>query len=152
MSFVRLTLALTPVFLAIPTQAQVNTDCSWIGNTWSCETRDPNANARAWGAILGSIARENREEKERQAAIEAEKARLLQQQELYRQQQMYVEQQAYATAQEQTFLAIVSQAVQAGECEDAKAIALSRNRLEVADQAARICTPKKRNAVPRKRK
>jgi hypothetical protein len=137
MSFARLTPTLAFVFLAIPAHAQVDTNCSWFGSEWRCQSRDPNANANALGALLGSIAREKREKKERQAAIEAENARLAQQ-------RAYAEQQAYAVKQEQTFMAIVSQAVQAGECEDAKAIALSANRLDIAEQAARICTPKRK--------
>ena len=64
MSFSKLTPILALIFLTVPASAQVNTDCRWLGSTWSCETRearDPNADAYALGAIIGSIARENRE-------------------------------------------------------------------------------------------
>jgi len=151
------------ILVALPVSAQTDTDCSWFGNTLSCETRERNSTARAIGALFGAMARADEEERERAAIIEAEKNRLLQQQEAarkqqaaYMQQQAFAQQQAYLQEQERAFLTVVSQAVQAGECADAKAIALSRGRLDVADQAARLCTPrvasKGTGGTPRRRR
>ena len=68
------------------------------------------------------------------ARAQAENARLAQQ-------QAYANQQAYAAGQEQTFMATISRAILEGRCEDAKVAALNQSRLDLADQAMRICKP-----------
>ncbi len=91
-------------------------------------------------------------ERQRAATAEAQRQRAAARAQAERQRAAAAEaqRQAYAVEKEQAFMAIVSQAVQAGECEDAKAIALLANRLDIADQAARICTPKERPSALRK--
>lgn len=42
---------------------------------------------------------------------------------------------------ENTLMASISTAVREGRCDDAKQTALAANRLDLADQALRICTP-----------
>ena len=68
------------------------------------------------------------------ARAQAENARLAQQ-------QAYANQQAYAAGQEQMFMATISRAILEGRCEDAKMAALNQSRLDLADQAMRICKP-----------
>ena len=127
--------------------AQVNTDCIRNPMGWSCQTYDPNQGWRDIGTVLGNIMRQKREREaaEAEAArIAAQQAGLRAQQDEYARQTAYAQQQQQLAVQrEQDFMGVVSQAIQQGECEDAKAIALSRNRLDVADQAMRLCVPKR---------
>ena len=127
---------------------------SWstFGNSITCDDPEPSPLAQGLAAYI----RNGIEEDRRNAALEVERQRLLiqqQQQQAYAQQQAFLQQQQmYAAQQEQSFLAVVSQAVQQGQCEDAKAIALSRGRLDIAEQAARLCSPPQVNKTQREKR
>ena len=84
-------------------------------------------------------------ERQRAAAAEAQRqraaARAQAESQRLAQQQAYANQQAYAAGQEQIFMATISRAILEGRCEDAKMAALNQSRLDLADQAMRICKP-----------
>lgn len=84
-------------------------------------------------------------ERQRAATAEAQRqraaARAQAEKERLAKQQAYANKQAYAAGQEQLFMATISRAILEGRCEDAKMAALNQSRLDLADQAMRICKP-----------
>jgi hypothetical protein len=152
------------ICVATPAAAQM-TNCTRLGNSVQCNTLpDPWARQQAQQqqlqnnmAALGTALRE-RKERKRQITLAAEAAKAAISEGRcsdalalalnygdasdvqYIRQNCVSAEQAAAQAQ-QSWLAAVAAAVKEGRCEDAKRIALDNARLDVAEQAMRLCGP-----------
>lgn len=125
--------------------AQTTTNCrvGISGRSINCNTYTPqqpsaaDAIIQGYGAglLLRDLFGSRREEEERAAAIAAERQRQAAE-------AAYMAQARAEAQKNEALFAMVSQAIQNGQCEDAKAIALADGRLDVAEKAMRLCTPK----------
>lgn len=161
----RTALVLLLVAAGAPAMAQTTTNCRQIGDSWTCDTAPSTSGGFAQGmadglrsgaAIANAFASRNQKKaaavqfREALDAGDCDRARALAMQFGGHPEDMAAIARCVSPAQrreqlQQTLLADVSSAVREGRCDDAKMLALNANRLDVADQAMRLCTP----AAPR---
>ncbi len=134
---------ITVLALAFPAAAQTTTNCSSFGGTLTCDTA-PNG-----FVALGNAIRQRRERKAlaeefvsdlRDGRCDAAQA-IANQYGDANDRQMASACVSPERQAERATMAMVSEAVRQGQCGEAKRIALEANRLDLADQALRVCMP-----------
>lgn len=143
---IRAAVLILALCLSTAAQAQTTTNCSAFGGDVTCNTQ-PNGFAVLGRAL--AIRRERQRAAEMFGAALQEgrcsDARSIAMQYGDQNDMAMADQcvtpEAREAEQQKALVATVTASVQAGHCDEAKATALAAGRLDIADQALRVCTP-----------